>query len=331
MKKTLLILLCFVIAANVFAKKVKFSVDMTGQVISPNGIHVTGDFQTAAGFPGGDWQANTTTCAQEGATSIYSIIVDLPAFTKYEYRYVNGDQSYEVEFVPIESRVGYNFNDNRWLWVDSLANDTTDIGAIIFNTNAPAGLTLVRFIVDMQNESSIASSGIHVAGNFQGWDPTKTMLYSFGSDVYEIIFYVTAGTYEYKFYNGNSAAAAENIPALCSVNTNREIVLTTDSVLAPVCFSGCSSCTPLSILENNREASFSLFPNPTRDFATLNFNNNYSIHSILITDVAGRIIQNFENYQLNTLRIDKENFEAGIYFVNVRNNGNTASIKLVIE
>src|SRR6185436_20741908 len=225
MKKILFLFFVLAACTNLFAKKVKFSVDMTGQTLSPNGIHVTGDFQTAAGFPGGDWQPNTTTLTQEGSTNIYSIIVDIPAFTKYEYRYVNGDQSYEVEFVPIESRVGDNFDDNRWLWVDSLANDTTDIGAIVFDTNAPAGLTLVRFLVDMQNEPSVSPAGVHIAGDFQGWDPSKIMLYSFGSDVYEIISYVNPGTYEYKFYNGNTGGSMENIPALCSVNTNREIVV----------------------------------------------------------------------------------------------------------
>ncbi|HKR06098.1 MAG TPA: T9SS type A sorting domain-containing protein [Bacteroidia bacterium] len=331
MKKILFTVLIFTCATS-FAKKVKFSVDMTGQVLSPNGIHVTGDFQAAAGFPGGDWQANTTTLTQEGTTSIYSIIVDIPAFTKYEYRYVNGDQSYEVEFVPVESRVGYNFDDNRWLWVDSLANDTTDIGAIVFNANAPAGLTLVRFLVDMQNEPSIASSGVHVAGNFQGWDPAKTMLYSFGSDVYEIISYVSSGTYQYKFYNGNNIGAAENIPSLCAVSTNREIQVPSDTVLSVVCFSGCSSCGPVSIFENKNDASVNLFPNPAHDFAVLKFNDNNQIHTILISDVTGRVVRTFENYQFNTLRIEKENLKEGVYFVNIYSDGRLISpVKLIIE
>jgi type IX secretion system substrate protein len=332
MKKILFSLLVLAVYTTAFAKKVKFSVDMTGQVLSPNGIHVTGDFQAVAGFPGGDWQSNTTTLTQEGATNIYSIIVDIPAFTKYEYRYVNGDQSYEVEFVPVESRVGYNFDDNRWLWVDSLANDTTDIGAIVFNTNAPAGLTLVRFLVDMQNVPSISPAGIHVAGNFQGWDPSEIMLYSFGSDVYEIIAYMPLGTYEYKFYNGNTSGTMENIPALCSVNTNREIVVAADIVLPTVCFSGCSLCVPTSISENKKETSWSLFPNPTSNFAILKFNDDSPVHSVFVTDVTGRLVQRFENYPLNTLRIEKGKPGEGIYFVTIHSSENfLAVVKLIIE
>ncbi|MBK8686725.1 MAG: hypothetical protein IPN26_18020 [Bacteroidetes bacterium] len=48
------------------------------------------------------------------------MVVDLPAFAKYEYKFLNGDQGYEVEVVPEESRANYNLSDNRWIYVDSL-------------------------------------------------------------------------------------------------------------------------------------------------------------------------------------------------------------------
>src|SRR6185436_15682419 len=157
MKKILFIFLFLLVAGISVAKKVKFAVDMTGQVLNVTGVHIGGDFQTLAGFAGGDWMPGTTPMTQEtGDTNIYSIVVDIPAFTKYEYKVINGDQWYEAEFVPLESRVGYNFNDNRWLWVDSLSNDTTFVGALLFSGNAPAGLKLLRVVVDMQNEPSVS-------------------------------------------------------------------------------------------------------------------------------------------------------------------------------
>lgn len=93
---------------------------------------------------------------RECSTAIYSIVVDVPAFHKYEYKFVNGDLFYGTEFVPLESRVGYEFNDNRWIYVDSLDNSVTDIGAIVFSGNAPAGQKLVRFLVDAKNISAKA-------------------------------------------------------------------------------------------------------------------------------------------------------------------------------
>lgn len=168
MKKLILLIVLLSIATIGFGMKVKFAVEFTGFMISPNGVHVTGDFQPVAGFPGGDWSADSTPMEKEGSTDIFNIIVDIPAFQKYEFRFANGDQFYESEFVPVESRDGYDFSDNRWIFVDSIANDTTYTGAIIFGKNASAIMNLLRVLENMENEASISPDVIHVAGSWQG-------------------------------------------------------------------------------------------------------------------------------------------------------------------
>jgi len=330
MKKIIYSLLLLTIATGAYAKKVKFAVDMTNETISPNGIHVTGDFQTLAGFPGGDWASNTTTLAQEGATAIYSIVVDIPAFAKYEYKYVNGDQFYEAEFIPVESRVGYNFNDNRWLYVDSLADDTTYIGALVFAGNAPMAMTLVRFLVNMQNET-VSANGVHVAGNFQGWNTETNILYSFGSDLYEGIAYVNTGTIAYKYYNGNTAGDNETVPAICSVNSNRELSVTGDIVIGEVCYASCVSCT-VGFNELAGNSGISLYPNPTATFSKLEILDKNTSHDILITDVTGRSVISYLNYTPSTLIINKNNLKDGVYFVTLKSESQVISTsKLIIE
>ncbi len=330
MKKIITLFLALIAFNSSYAKKVKFAVDMTGQTINTTGIHVFGDFQDEAGFPLGDWQSNTTTLTQEGTTDVYSIVVDIPAFRMYEYSFLNGDQSYEVEFVPVESRVGYNFDHNRWLYIDSLANDTTFVGNILFNGNAPAGLTLVRFLVDMSNET-ISTNGVHVAGNFQGWDPATTRLYSFGAGVYEIIAYVTTGTYEYKFYNGNTLATEEIIPGPCSVNSHREVQVSMDIVLSAVCFGGCSACA-VGISETAFSNKLSLYPNPALNYCNLSLFDNDKLNTVVICDVTGRVVRRYDNLQLSTMRIEKGNLQNGVYFVTAESTANAfATIKLVIQ
>jgi hypothetical protein len=330
MKKIISSLLLLTIATGTFAKKVKFAVDMTNETISPNGIHVTGDFQTLAGFPGGDWASNTTPLTQEGATAIYSIVVDIPAFAKYEYKYVNGDQFYEAEFIPVESRVGYNFNDNRWLYLDSLADDTTYIGALVFAANAPMGMTLVRFLVNMQNET-ISANGVHVAGDFQGWNPETNILYSFGSNIFEGIAYVNTGTIAYKYYNGNTAGDNEIVPAICSVNSNRELNVTGDIVLSEVCYAACTACT-VGMKEVNETKSISLSPNPSRSFCNLEIKDSAVSHNIILTDVTSRLVRTYENHTPSTLIIFKDNLKPGVYFVTVTNEQQAISTsKLIIE
>jgi hypothetical protein len=323
---TCLIFLCL---ASV-AKKVKFAVDLSNETVSLNGVHITGDFQTLAGFPGGDWASNTTPLSQEGLTNIYSIVVDIPAFAKYEYKFVNGDQFYEAEFVPVQSRVGYNFDDNRWIYVDSLSDDTSFVGAIIFAGNAPAGLKLVRYMVDMQNQS-VPVTGAHIAGDFQGWDPATIKLYSFGSGIYEIIFYVIAGTYEYKFYNGNTTGDAEIIPAGCAVNNNRYLQLTTDSVLSTVCFSLCTVCSLSGIDTHTAMHAPSLAPNPSSYYTVLNFNDDMLVHTIQIFDVTGRILRSYQDYSGTSLLIDKEQLDPGAYIITSVTGNDITNFKLIFE
>ncbi len=64
----------------------------------------------------------------------------------------------------------------------------------------------VTFQVDMNNET-VGANGVHVAGAFQGWDPSATALADTNSDgIYSVtIDTFTAGdTYEYKYVNGNA-------------------------------------------------------------------------------------------------------------------------------
>ncbi len=338
MKKYFLIAATLFICSGLFAKKVKFSVNMTGQVVVDSlGVHVTGDFQTAAGFAGGNWIPNTATMTQEVAdTNIYSIIVDIPAFTKYEYKYVNGIFAYQVEFVPIESRVLYNYIDNRWIYIDSLANDTTIIEPVIFGTNAPIGKHLLRFEVDLQNEAAIDPTGIHVEGTFQGWNPAKTRMYSFDGHVYEYITYIDTLTAvlsnEFKYLNGNTIANAEVIPSPCvTANGNRETYLPKDSMLAVICYSGCVDCLSIGISENNFSEGIRISPNPTSEFAMLEFNDKTSLHTICILDVEGRIVRTYKNYYNSYLRIEKSDLNSGMYFINISGANKSSTLKLIFN
>lgn len=334
MKKILYIFIVAITLTNMaYAKKVKFAVDMGTYTISTLGIHVMGDFQTIAGFTGGDFNPATTLLTQEGSSTIYSTIVDIPAFTKYEFKFVNGDQSYEAEVVPDQARVGYNFDDNRWIYVDSLQNDTTYAGAVLFNGNAPAGKTLIRFVVDMQNAGSISSNGVHVAGDFQGFDPSKIRLYSFGNSIYEIITYMNSnGTKQFKFYNGNSSPQTETVPSSCATSGNRSTDVIKDSILITVCYNECGSCVPNGIKTNAISYnSMNLFPNPAHEFITIN--NLQELNCTLsIIDITGKKIKQLTiNDHTQTIQLSVTDIKPGVYQVYLENKNGTQHTKLVIN
>ncbi len=332
MKKIIISFILITVVQFSFAKKVKFSVDMTGQPISANGIHIMSDFQAIAGL-GGDFTPDGALMTKDLTdTNIYYLYVDIPAFAKYEYKYVNGDQSYEVEVVAEKAQVGYNFVDNRWIYIDSLANDTTILPAFLFGQSSAAGQTMMRYIVDMTLQT-VSANGVHIAGDFQGWDPATTRLYSFGNSAYEIIVYGTQGnTYQYKFYNGNAVANTETVPGACAVNSNRQMVLGGDTVASKVCFSACSTCYPAAVTDSKYEVANTLYPNPMSDFTYIEFNDNSKLHHILISDLSGRNILSYNNIKDSKLRIAGSQLTHGIYIISILDEtGKRTTHKLSVE
>ncbi|MFN8165896.1 MAG: hypothetical protein U0X76_06935 [Bacteroidia bacterium] len=54
-------------------------------------------------------------------------------------------------------------------------------------------------------------------------------MYSFGGSLYEIVAYIPAGTYGYKFTTVTSGAS-ESVPSTCSVNGSRSIDVSKDTL-----------------------------------------------------------------------------------------------------
>ena len=234
-----------------YAKKVKFQVDMTGKTISSNGLHIAGNFQAAAGA-GGDWMPAATTLTNGGSGNIYSVIVNIPANKSYEFKFIN-DNNWGAgeEAIPTINQVGSAINGgsngNRWIYIDSVANDTTIVPAIKFGGSAPAGKVAIRFAVDMQKETAVSANGVHIAGDLQGWDPAKTSMTNLftNNKIYEWIGYLDTGSYQFKYVNGNgwnSPNSPEGVPSTCQVGGNRGVHAVADAAIAKVCFGQCTAC-----------------------------------------------------------------------------------------
>jgi hypothetical protein len=104
--------------------------------------------------------------------------------------------------------------------------------------------TTVTLTVDMSNET-VSADGVHVAGNFQGWDPSATPMTDNGDGTYSHTFTSdTAATYHYKFINGNAWGSDESVPAACAFDGNRQVVV--DGMMGSVetlaCYTSCAAC-----------------------------------------------------------------------------------------
>lgn len=323
MKKSLFLLAALFLTNFLYAKKIKFSVNMQNETVNTTGVHVYGDFQAAAGFDF-DWDPGSTAMTQEtGDTNVYTVVLDVPAFQVYQYRFINGNQAYEVEFVPEESRVNGAFNDNRWLYLDSASDDTAFIGVIPYSLNAPAGLSLVVFKVNMTGHV-VSTDGIHVVGNFQGWDPAKSTMITFNDTVYRFQAYIPVGTYQFKFVNGKTWSDCEYVGGPCAVNGSRQVTVTADVALDPVNFSSCL----VGIDEKQSEAQVILFPNPSSGNVSVEFNDN-KMHTAAVSDVAGRVVRAYQGF-VNSQHI--ENLDPGIYTVTIfSDDDQAANLRLVVQ
>ncbi|MBN3036201.1 MAG: hypothetical protein JW861_11490 [Bacteroidales bacterium] len=209
--------------------EITFQVDMSNETVSPNGVHVAGSFQ--GWNPGG-------TLMNDIGNNIYAVTAILQSGAYHEYKFINGDQWGEDELVPPQC----NMNGNRYLVVPDV--DSTLLAVCFGSCNIcnppPVDVT---FTVDMSNET-VSPDGVHLAGSFQGWDPSATPMTDIGSDIYEVTLTLGANDYhEYKFINGNDWPGAENVPPECNMNGNRYIwVPEVNTGLQTVCFGNCGPC-----------------------------------------------------------------------------------------
>ena len=80
--------------------------------------------------------------------------------------------------------------------------------------------------------------------------------------------------------------------------------------------------------------SFNIFPNPAKDYITINLtsamtNNNITVH---ITDIAGKEVRKLVfTTGMNSLSVKIEGLEKGIYALTIRSDNSTGTSRLLIE
>ena len=223
---------------------VTFRVDMSNETVAAEGVHVAGSFQ--------GWDAAGTMLSDDDMDNIYEITLSLEA-GDYEFKFINGNDWPFEEVVPDACRANLDGNTNRMITVDSEMTYE-----VCFGSCAACGLTTVLFRVDMSLEDAVAAEGVHVAGNFQGWDPGATMLsdedgdnihtvsMSFDAEALD-----TPGELAFKFINGNSwLFPNESVSTDCGSETGDRLLTLEDLnvVTDAYCFNLCGPCVaPLDV------------------------------------------------------------------------------------
>jgi len=249
-----LILLFFAVAVTSPAQPVPltFRVDMSQETLSPNGVHVAGNFQAVAGY-GGDWMPGASPLADPDGDQVYELTVEVPPGT-YLYKFVNGSSWNEKPELPSADCAigdgGGNFNRQVTVGEAGLS-----LPAVTFDS---CNATL-RLAVNMEMET-VAPEGVFVMGDFQeaaglpaNWDPTAIPLQDEDGDgVFETRLSVPPGDYQYVFLNGSTVEAP---PLDCTVEgPDGQRVRTVQAEVGGTgplvyCFNRCTLCDPAFSLD----------------------------------------------------------------------------------
>lgn len=215
---------------------VTFSVDMSNEVVAAEGVHIAGDFQ--------GWDPSGTPLTDDGS-GVYSVTLSLEPGA-YEFKFINGNDWPQEELVPDACRANLTGNTNRRIEVNMM--DATY--AVCYNSCAACGSYAVLFRVDMSLQEEVATQGVHVAGEFNGWDAGANELFDTDGDLIYTGLYtfdpsvLDNGNLVFKFINGDSFLFPnENISDECGMGTNRVLELTSANTVTPnYCFNQCGTC-----------------------------------------------------------------------------------------
>ncbi len=221
--------------------EVTFQVDMSEETVSPNGVHVAGSFQ--------GWDPATTEMVPIG-DDVYAVTATVTEGETIEFKYINGNDWPGEETVPASCGVPNGVGGYNRFYEVPLGGGTLE--AVCFNSCDPCGVIPVEvevtFRVDM-SEQTVSPDGIHLAADFQGWDPGANEMAFVANDIYQITFPLVVGSHhQYKFINGNTWDGEETVPAECGEDNgqggyNRYIdVPEVDTTLPAFCFSSCEPC-----------------------------------------------------------------------------------------
>lgn len=266
---------------------VTFQVDMSQQTVSGNGVHIAGEFQ--------GWNPSGSPMTNSGG-GIYTRTFSLPEGTTLQYKFINGNAWINEETVP----GGCNTSGNRTVTVP-IGGGTLPLVCFGSCTSCSPIMVNVTFQVDM-SQQSVSGNGVHIAGDFQGWNPSGSTMTNSGGGIYTRTFSLAQGTtVQYKFINGNAWGSDESVPGPCNTSGNRTYNVPVGGGTIPVvCYGSCSAC-PVSIQsvasgawESTSTWNTGVVPSPGAD-VTISAGNTITINNpttIGVATINGTLVAN---------------------------------------
>jgi thiol-disulfide isomerase/thioredoxin len=239
-----------------------------------------------------NWCGNCNAMSDANGDGIWEVTIPLLEGSTQEYKY--SADSWTIQEMNDPSASCTNGNATYTNRVLVVPNADTTLPVVCWSScyGCTSEVTLkVNMAWEVAN-NAISADGIHVAGDFQGWNPSATEMTDADNDgVYEVTVSIPSNSsIEYKFINGNAWGLDEPVPTSCAVTgtTNRGATFTySDSAMAAVCFGKCTDC--MVGLDETFD-NISLFPNPTHDEFNLARANVTKEVEVSVLDLQGKVL-----------------------------------------
>ncbi len=267
-----------------------FQLNMNSTPVSPQGVHIAGNFQ--------NWDPGATQLLDNDGDGIYTVTVSVESGTTLLYKFINGNTwGSGEEVVPADCGQDNGMGGfNRQF---TLGNVSEIIPSVCFSACSDCEIitmTSVSISVNMEGET-IANQGVHIAGNFNEFNPAISEMTLLSDHVYGItLSFPSNSQLLYKFINGQEYSQAESVPFECGLDDgfggyNRTFITGHSDVELPtVCFGACSNCIQQSNPSNSSEKSWLIYPNPANEFIHIQ-SPTPMLQPILFMDMYGRKVR----------------------------------------
>lgn len=323
---------------------VTFQVDMTNEA-NVDSVSLAGSVQGAAVGQGwSDWTPGATLLTDPDMDNVYTISFMLPEGT-YQYKYLNGTAWGTDESVPSACAS----NNNREIVIAGPGPQVIPVHCFASCDTCvpPLPAVNVTFRVDMTN-AIISSNGLTVSGNFQNpaWEKDSLPMMDPDSDnIYERTESIVPGEYQYKYFNGGSmdpddGEFSSGNPGMCAVDNglggfNRllDIVgLTNDTILPVYEFNTCNTVATDLVDYVDNQYGVIVFPNPMSQTATVQLvDYDLKPFDLNVVNMMGQTVISQKDIRNEKVEFSREGLNSGIYFLEIRKDGQKITRKIIIE
>ena len=303
---------------------VTIKVDMTGQTVGPDGVHVAGNLN--------GWCTDCTPLTQEGSTDIYSGTVQLNQGW-YQYKFLNGNAW------GTEESAGYPCapsNGNRFVYINDSGNPVT-LEVVPFQGCNPAGTGFeVTFNVDMSSEGSIPAGNVHMAGWHTDWGPDILAFPDVDGNIHSATLRLPTPSdypieFEYKYLSAPGWGNEETPDPNCDIvtSTNRIVIVNNSGDNLYDVFNGCTY--NLSIENFNQNDVVFVYDKNNRSVELIFDNATPEILNVEVYDMNGRTVKRINNADNSkNERINFQGLSNGTYIIRVVTNNSSLAKKVLI-